>query len=97
MLLDERIPISDLRKVLEVLSSVNNKNLSNLELAEIVRPQLIGLLIQQIAPLNSPLPVITFSADLEQMIVNIAKQTGANGLILEANLIQKIVLSLIHI
>jgi flagellar biosynthesis protein FlhA len=48
-------------------------------------------LIQQIAPLNSPLPIITFSAELEQMIVNIAKQTGANGLILEANLIQKIV------
>ena len=87
----ERIPISDLRKILEVLSGVNNKNLSNTELSEIVRPSIIGLLIQQIAPLNTPLPIITFSGDLEQMILNIAKQSGENGLILESNLVQKIV------
>ena len=91
MLLEERIPVSDLRKVLEVLSSVSNKNLSNLELAEIVRPSIIGLLIQQIAPLNSPLPIITFSGELEQMLLNISKQSGENGIILESNLIQKIV------
>ena len=91
MLLEERIPISDLRKILEVLSGVNNKNLSNTELSEIVRPSIIGLLIQQIAPLNTPLPIITFSGDLEQMILNIAKQSGENGLILESNLVQKIV------
>ena len=90
-LLSERMPISDLRRILEVLASQNHKNISPLDIAESVRPAISGLLIQQIAPLNSPLPVITFSAELEQMIVNIAKQTGANGLILEASLIQKIV------
>jgi len=90
-LLAERMPISDLRRILEVLASQNNKNSSPIDIAESVRPAISGLLIQQIAPLNSPLPVITFSAELEQMIVNIAKQTGENGLILEANLIQKIV------
>lgn len=90
-LLSERMPISDLRRILEVLASQNHKNNSPLDIAETVRPAISGLLIQQIAPLNSPLPVITFSAELEQMIVNIAKQTGANGLILEASLIQKIV------
>ena len=91
LLLAERMPISDLRRILEVLASQNHKNNSPLDIAEAVRPAISGLLIQQIAPLNSPLPVITFSAELEQMIVNIAKQTGANGLILEASLIQKIV------
>jgi len=91
LLLAERMPISDLRRILEVLASQNHKNNSPLDIAESVRPAISGLLIQQIAPLNSPLPVITFSAELEQMIVNIAKQTGANGLILEASLIQKIV------
>ena len=90
-LLAEKMPISDLKRILEVLASQNVKNMSPIELAEAVRPTISGLLIQQIAPLNSPLPIITFSAELEQMIVNIAKQTGANGLILEANLIQKIV------
>ena len=90
-LLTEKMPICDLKRILEVLASQNIKNMSPIELAEAIRPSISGLLIQQIAPLNSPLPVITFSADLEQMIVNVAKQTGANGLILEASLIQKIV------
>ena len=90
-LLAERMPISDLKRILEVLTTQNVKNASAIELAESIRPTISGLLIQQIAPLNSPLPIITFSAELEQMIVNIAKQTGANGLILEASLIQKIV------
>ena len=90
-LLAEKMPISDLKRILEVLASQNIKNMTPVELAEAVRPTISGLLIQQIAPLNSPLPIITFSAELEQMIVNIAKQTGPNGLILEANLIQKIV------
>ena len=90
-LLAEKMPISDLKRILEMLTTQNIKNASPIELAESIRPAISGLLIQQIAPLNSPLPIITFSAELEQMIVNIAKQTGANGLILEASLIQKIV------
>ena len=93
-LLSERIPISDLRKILEKLSSINNKNLSPYELAEIVRPSVVGLLIQQLAPLNQALPIITFSGNLEQMILNIANQSGENGLILEPSLIQKIVSSI---
>ncbi len=93
-LLTERIPISDLRKILEKLSTINNKNLSPYELAEIVRPTVVGLLIQQLAPLNQPLPIITFSGNLEQMILNIANQSGENGLILEPSLIQKIVSSI---
>ena len=93
-LLSERIPISDLRKILEKLSTINNKNLSPYELAEIVRPTVVGLLIQQLAPLNQALPIITFSGNLEQMILNIANQSGENGLILEPNLIQRIVSSI---
>ena len=93
-LLSERIPISDLRKILEKLSTINNKNLSPYDLAEIVRPTVVGLLIQQLAPLNQALPIITFSGNLEQMILNIANQSGENGLILEPTLIQNIVSSI---
>ncbi len=93
-LLSERIPISDLRKILEKLSTINNKNLTPYELAEIVRSSVVGLLIQQLAPLNQALPIITFSGNLEQMILNIANQSGENGLILEPNLVQRIVSSI---
>ena len=91
LLLIEKMPISDPKRILEVLASLNVKTMSPIELAEAIRPTISSLLIQQIAPLNNALPIITFSAELEQMIVNIAKQTGANGLILEGSLIQKIV------
>ena len=91
LLLIEKMPINDLKRILEVLASLNVKTMSPIELAESIRPTISSLLIQQIAPLNNALPIITFSAELEQMIVNIAKQTGANGLILEGSLIQKIV------
>ena len=91
LLLIEKMPISDLKRILEVLASLNVKTMSPIELAEAIRPTVSSLLIQQIAPLNNALPIITFSAELEQMIVNISKQTGANGLILEGSLIQKIV------
>ena len=91
LLLIENMPISDLKRILEVLASLNVKTMSPIELAEAIRPTVSSLLIQQIAPLNNALPIITFSAELEQMIVNIAKQTGTNGLILEGSLIQKIV------
>ena len=91
LLLIEKMPISDLKRILEVLAGLNVKTMSTIELAEAIRPTISSLLIQQIAPLNNALPIITFSAELEQMIVNVAKQTGANGLILEGSLIQKIV------
>jgi len=94
LLLIENMPISDLKRILEVLAGLNVKTMSPIELAEAIRPTISSLLIQQIAPLNNALPIITFSAELEQMIVNIAKQTGANGLILEGSLIQKIVSSI---
>ena len=59
-LLNERVPISDLKRILEVLPSLLAKNLSIVETAESIRPALAGLLIQQVAPLNEALPIITF-------------------------------------
>ena len=62
-LLKERVPISDLRKILETLANMSGQNLNVIEIAEALRPNLAGLLIQQIAPLNQALPVITLSSE----------------------------------
>ncbi len=59
ILLEERVPISDLRSILETLPGLAARNLSPMETAEALRPGLAPLLIQQIAPLNQPLPVMT--------------------------------------
>ena len=67
ILLEERVPISDLRGILETMPSLVARNLSPIDTAEALRPGLAPLLIQQIAPLNQPLPVMTLDSDLEHM------------------------------
>ena len=89
-LLSERVPISDLRSILESLASISSRNLSIVDTAEALRPTLAGLLIQQIAPLNQPLPVITLEADLEQMLIKMSRQSGEEGLVLDNELAQNL-------
>ena len=96
LLLDERVPISDLRQVLESLSGMNLTNMSIQDMAEALRPDLAGLLIQRLAPLNEPLPVITFSSGLEHMLINMVRQSGEEGLVLDNALAQKLITSLVQ-
>jgi flagellar biosynthesis protein FlhA len=90
-LLSERVPISDLRIILESLAGLVGKNLSVIDTAEAIRPSLAGLLIQQVAPLNKALPVITFNSELEHMLIKMAKQNGEEGLVLDNELATKLI------
>ena len=89
-LLSERVPVSDLRSILESLASISNRKLSIVETAEALRPTLAGLLIQQISPLNQPLPVITLEADVDQMLSKMSRQSGEEGLVLDNELAQNL-------
>ncbi|MEE2774051.1 MAG: flagellar biosynthesis protein FlhA [Pseudomonadota bacterium] len=93
-LLNERVPISDLKRILEVLPSLLAKNLSIVETAEAIRPALAGLLIQQVAPLNETLPIITFDSDLEHMLITMSRQSGEEGLVLDSSLAKKLLQSI---
>jgi flagellar biosynthesis protein FlhA len=93
-LLKERVPISDLRKILEALANMSGQNLNVVEIAEALRPNLAGLLIQQIAPLNEALPVITLSSELEHMLISISNQSADGNLLLDANLAQRLIESI---
>ena len=93
-LLKERVPISDLRKILEALANMSGQNLNVIEIAEALRPNLAGLLIQQIAPLNEALPVITLSSELEHMLISISNQSADGNLLLDANLAQRLIKSI---
>ena len=92
-LLTERVPISDLRKILETLANLAGRNLSIIESAEALRPCLAGLLVQQIAPLNQPLPVITLGSDLEHMLISMSRQSTDGGLLLDSNLAERLIKS----
>ena len=93
-LLAERMPISDLRRILETLANLAGKNLSVSESAEALRPGLAGLLVQQIAPLSQPLPVITLSSELEHMLIQMVRQSGDAGLMLDNALAEKMIKSI---
>ncbi len=93
-LLNERVPISDLNRILEVLPSLLAKNLSIVDTAEALRPALAGLLIQQVAPLNETLPIITFDSELEHMLISMSRQSGEEGLVLDSGLAKKLLQSI---
>jgi len=90
ILLQERVPISDMRRILENISHLVSHNMSIPDMAESLRPELAGMLIQQVAPLNSPLPVITLNSELENMLITMERQSGEEGLVLDAALTEKL-------
>ena len=90
ILLEERVPISDLRGILETMPTLVTRNLSPIDTAEALRPGLAPLLIQQIAPLNQPLPVMTLDSDLEHMLITMVRQSGEDGLVLDNSLAEQL-------
>ena len=91
ILLAEAVPITDLRRVIELISNINISNMSIADIAETIRPALVGLLIQKICPINKPLSVITLAPDMEQIIINASKDQNNNGLILEPSFTQSMI------
>lgn len=91
-LLSERIPVSDLRRILEGLADVASRLQDPQDMAEALRPALTPLLLQQIAPLNQNLPLITLSPDFEELLTR-SYQKGA-GLIVDQGLTQQMLQSL---
>ena len=90
VLLEENVPVSDLRNILENLPPLAARNLNSVDTAEALRPGLAPLLIQQIAPLNEALPVMTLESDLEHMLITMVRQSGAEGLILDNSLAEQL-------
>ncbi|MFU8778981.1 MAG: FHIPEP family type III secretion protein, partial [Roseovarius sp.] len=96
-LLRERIPISDMRRILELLSELAGRNLSTAETAEALRPHLVGLLIQQTTPLNDPLPVVTLESNFEHLLISSAKQSDGDQLLLDGALAERLVRNLARV
>lgn len=81
-LLADRLPVSDMRRILEGLAQFAGTDRSIAQQAEALRPALVPLLLQQIAPISSHLPVVTLSPALEQLLLR-TRREGQDGLMLD--------------
>ena len=70
-LLEEQIPINDMRKILEVLAELSGRNMSIDDTAEALRPYLIPLLLQRMVPHKDAIPVITLDPEFENLLINV--------------------------
>ena len=94
-ILEEGVPISDLRLILESLSSMNIQKMHSDDIAERIRPKLVPLLIQKLLKFKDTIPLITFSPELEQMILTTVRQNpDEKMLLIEGTLAKKILSNL---
>ncbi|NEX45260.1 flagellar biosynthesis protein FlhA [Pseudotabrizicola algicola] len=81
-LLADRVPVSDLRRILEGLAQFSGTTASIAVQAEALRPALVPLLLQQLVPIGTKLDLVTLKPDLEQLLLRTRRQ-GEDGLTLD--------------
>lgn len=67
-LLVERVPLRDFRKIAEAMVGLIGQQLTDADLVESVRQRIGALIIQTIVPSRMPLPVVTFTPDIEVLL-----------------------------
>jgi flagellar biosynthesis protein FlhA len=91
-LLSDGLPVADLRRILEGLAHLSGQTLSLTQQAELLRPALVPLLLQQVIPLAQPVELATLAPDLEQILLQSRRQ-GEDGLNLEQGFAQRVLRS----
>jgi flagellar biosynthesis protein FlhA len=88
-LVAEQIPISDMKRILEAVSSAKGRETD--DLIEAARIALGPILIQRISSPKEELPIVTLDTGLEQLMIQNAKQNGAMGNAIEPGLARKLI------
>jgi flagellar biosynthesis protein FlhA len=89
-LLAERVPIRNMRTILETLSEHAPRSLDPMVLQSQVRVALGRQIVQDIAGLKDELPVITLENDLEQLLQGSLNAGGVSGPGLEPGLAERL-------
>lgn len=93
-LLEEGIPIRDMRRIVETLADDGSRSQDPAVLTSQVRIALGRSIVQQINGIASQLPVITLAPTLEQLLQESVKTAGSGGLGLEPGLAENMFSSL---
>ncbi|MCM2678981.1 flagellar biosynthesis protein FlhA [Echinimonas agarilytica] len=93
-LLNEGVPIRDMRSILQTLREYAPKSQDTDVLTAAVRISLKKLIVQEINGLESEMPVVALSPELEQMLHQSLQATGNEGAAIEPGLAERMQRSL---
>lgn len=98
-LLQEQVPVRDIRTIAEAIASVAPKSQDPAAMVAAVRVSLARAIVQGIVGLEPELPVITLEPRLEQILLNSLQKAGQgseDGILLEPGMAEKLQRSLVE-
>ncbi|WP_051331662.1 flagellar biosynthesis protein FlhA [Methylocaldum szegediense] len=93
-LLQENVPIRDMRTIAETLAEFGGRSQDPGVLTAVVRAALGRLIVQKISGLEKEIPVLTLDPDLEQLLQKILQTAGQEGAGIEPGLAEQLLKSL---
>ncbi|EAR20664.1 flagellar biosynthesis protein FlhA [Nitrococcus mobilis] len=94
-LLEERIPIRDMRSIVETLAEQGTRTQDPAQLTQVVRQALGRMIVQNITGMAAELPVITLDPNLEQLLLDTIQGAGDGAAGFEPGLAERLQRSLI--
>jgi flagellar biosynthesis protein FlhA len=97
-LLQEQIPVRDIRTIAETIANVASKSQDPAAMVVAVRVALARAIVQSVVGLEPELPVITLEPRLEQILLNSMQKAGQGseeGILLEPGMAEKLQRSLV--
>ena len=88
-LLQEKIPLRDIRTIAETLAEFGSRSQDPGVLTAVVRAALGRLIVQKISGLEKEIPVITLDPELEQLLQKILQTTGQEAAGIEPGLAEQ--------
>ena len=90
-LLQESVPIRDMRSVVEALTEVSGRTQDPDQLAQLIRPKMGRMIVQGLLESRDTLSVLTLDPQLEQLLHNVLQQNnGSSGMVLEPSLAESL-------
>ena len=90
-LLQEGVPIRDMRTVAEALTEASARTQDPEQLTGLIRPKLGRMIVQNLLENRDTLSVMTLDPQLEQLLHNVLQQNnGSNGMVLEPSLAESL-------
>lgn len=90
-LLQESVPIRDMRSVVEALTEVSGRTQDPDQLAQLIRPKMGRMIVQSLLESRETLSVLTLDPQLEQLLHNVLQQNnGSAGMVLEPGLAESL-------